>query len=137
MKFLSEQSMTQLFQKAHPKLFLVVADAEYYCRTNFDKHLVITSVIRGQTNDSGVHAVGRGCDIRVRNPDTGEALLSEVQQIKLCQYLNKKYIYGSGRLTAMIHRHGLKTVKPSIEMPIFESSNATGPHIHLQVPASQ
>lgn len=136
MKFLSGlQDVANLFERCNPKLALIVSDADYFCRSEFNKHFIITSLIRPQTNDSGVHAAGRACDGRIKNPVNGDWYLSEAEQIKLCQYLNKKYPYGNGKLTAMIHNHGEKTIRPTAERPIFVSPTSTAPHIHIQVPA--
>jgi hypothetical protein len=79
------------------------------------KELVITSIIRPQTNDSGVHALGRGIDISTHNMN--QDLIDS-----LVDFINKRYTYDMAR--------------PQLKTAIYHTTDAAGDpgkHLHLQV----
>ena len=71
--------------------------------------VVVTSIQRPKTTDSGVHADWRGVDIRTR--DIPNSMVDEA-----AQKINRTFVYGGGFNAALVHDVGY------------------GIHLHLQVP---
>jgi uncharacterized protein YcbK (DUF882 family) len=116
MIFKEEHLKEEFLEKIHPKLFLLLAEANYLAKM-LSQDIVITELVRsdeeqrklyeaGKAKDRySVHTYGRGADIRYQEG------ISE----KIRDYLQAKYPYGKeGIPTALIHE-------------------GTFRHLHLQV----
>jgi hypothetical protein len=103
---------------------LVQAAADYLQR-NFSLNMVVTCLLRTAEEDAalyhdpthvpGVHVVGRGADISVRNLSSGEA-------IRVVNIINDRWSYDPAR--------------PNMRCALYETTadpGVTGPHIHIQV----
>lgn len=107
----------EMFGDISPRLGIIFYELARKAKDWGLKELIITSIIRPKTNDSGVHALGRGIDISTQNmnQDLIDALVN---------FINLRYTYDIAR--------------PQIKTAIYHSTDAAGDagfHIHLQVSA--
>jgi len=106
----------EMFGAIHPKLGLVFFDLCHWLEKYDIEEIIITSMIRPQLDDSGVHALGRAMDVSVSTIPTNLRLV-------LAEYINKKYVYDPMRTniqTFVLHTGS-------------GYNNDQGEHIHLQV----
>ena len=102
----------------HPLLGVIVFDFAFFCLRRYGFVPTITSIIRPQSKDSGVHAAGRAIDFsRHRYSDKGKVTgsIPESDIPKILSYFNIKYPRGDQLDTIKYHDVGL------------------GPHFHIQV----
>jgi hypothetical protein len=105
------------FSRISPRLGVVFFELARKAQDWGLKELVITSIIRPKTNDSGVHALGRGIDISTANMN--QDLIDS-----LVEFINNRYSYDMQR--------------PELKTAIYHSTDAAGDdgkHLHLQVAA--
>lgn len=98
----------------HPKLGIVFYEFVKELARLSVNNVIITSIVRAVTGDTGVHSVGRAIDIANSFPRD----LGRIAQRKI----NKKYPYDSKR--------------PRLNTVVFHKTNSAGDnalHYHLQV----
>ena len=102
-----------MFLEIHARLGILIYTFYEQLNKRGITDMTITSIIRPHTDDSGVHELGRGCDIRIDFPrDICDEIVS---------YINKNYIYDYFRpqfKSALVHE--------------TDVAGDAGVHIHLQ-----
>lgn len=91
-----------MFGKIDSKLMLVFAEAYDWLRNEGVSSITVTSIIRPQTTDSGVHAAGRGIDVSIQG--IPRSLLLPLQE-----YINNTFPYDHERplmQTCVLHVGG-------------------------------
>lgn len=77
------------FFRLHPQLVRILGDMANYCLTHYNHVITISSMIRPQSKDSGVHETGRAVDISryMYNLD-GSGVVSQLPQKAIDEVLN-------------------------------------------------
>ncbi len=100
--------------KLHPRLLAVLLALATWMWLNYRRGIIITSIWRKKTTDSGVHEAWRGVDIRTSDwpGDAAE---------KAVEWLNSTFSYDPSRptLQTALHHEG--------------TGDYSGIHLHLQV----
>lgn len=98
-------------RRLNPRLIVIVLALAAYALERWHVTITITDIYRPKTNDSGVHAVWRGVDVRTRD-------WTPEMSLDILRWLNESFCYDESRpekMVAMIHDVG------------------QGVHLHLQV----
>lgn len=112
MLFKIEEDKATYF-KLHPILREILSKIDSVSTTLFDKEIFITSTYRPKGEDSGVHAVWRGTDLRTVDYYTKN-------QIDILMFiLNNLYVYDISR--------------PQYQVALYHKVEGSAYHIHLQV----
>ena len=113
MRFRGQNASSEMISLISPNLKIILFDVNNWLKER-GHEMTITSMIRPQSGDSGVHAAKRAFDISIKGI---ENLAQE-----LCDYVNKKYVYGNGKKTAILNDGG------------NYAGQGIANHIHFQVP---
>lgn len=111
MKF-KESILQEQFWQLNPKLRMILCNLDFMCIKWFKKEIILTSLIRPKTTDSGIHKAKRGADART----IGYFDRQEIETI--VEYINLQYPYDPKR--------------PKMKSAIFHDVGL-GEHIHIQV----
>lgn len=104
-----------MFGEIHPRLGVIFYDFVKKLEELGVKHVIISSIIRPKSGDSGIHALGRAIDISA-------STIPEDLGAQASSYINEKYIYS--------------LINNKYNCVLYHQTNAAGDdglHYHLQV----
>ncbi len=115
------ETLKEEFWQLDPKLRMILTVLDFMCIKRFKKEIILTSLIRPKTTDSGVHEAKRGADLRTIDYFTPQ----EIETI--LEFINLDYPYDPVRpnMKTAIYHEVKETLKD-------KDTELSGLHIHIQ-----